>query len=67
MPGQHDAATLREAHTQLSIDCDANVWKVHPLCVEEGCATCAHGGQASKWMCKVYAASGRTERTSKVR
>ena len=42
--------------TQLKIDCEANGWKVHALCVEVGCR--GHVSQSFDWMCKVL---GRTK------
>ena len=38
-------------YTQLKIDCEANGWKVHALCVEVGCR--GHVSQSFDWMCKV--------------
>ena len=48
--------TLRQSeshtrYTQLKIECKANGWKVHPLCVEVGCR--GHVSQSFEWMCKV--------------
>ena len=35
----------------LKIDCEANEWKVHTLCVKVGCRS--HVSQSFEWMCKV--------------
>ena len=37
--------------TQLKINCEANGWKVHSLCVEVGCRS--HVSESLEWMCKV--------------
>ena len=42
-------------YTQLNIDCEANGWQVHAVCVEEGCR--GHVRQSFDWMCKVLGLS----------
>ena len=46
---QHSEKHMR--YTQLKIDCEANGWKVHAVCVEVGCR--GHVSQSFDWMCKV--------------
>ena len=53
MEGQHDVVDSEKHthYTQPKIDCEANGWKVHSLCVEVGCR--GHVSQLFDWMCKV--------------
>ena len=50
-------------YTQLKIDCEANGWRVHSLCVEVGCL--GHVNQSFESMCKVLGLSKEDQKEPK--